>query len=91
MSPEAPRACFVLAPDKFKGTLTAQQVIEAMSPVIRQRYPEAEVLAVPMADGGDGTLDAVLARGFTRRECPAVDGLGRAVLAPYAQIGRAHV
>ena len=74
----------VLAPDKFKGTLTAAEVIDAMTPVIRARYPRAEILAVPMADGGDGTLDAVLARGFERRECASVDGLGRLVRAPYA-------
>jgi len=74
----------VLAPDKFKGTMTAGEVISAIEPVIAERWPGAHVLRVPMADGGDGTLDAVLARGFDRQQCSAVDGLHRPVTAPFA-------
>lgn len=49
----------VIAPDKFKGTLTATEAADAMAAGVRDRWPEAELVVVPMADGGDGTLDAL--------------------------------
>ncbi len=48
----------VIAPDKFKGTLTAIEAAEAMAAAVRERWPDAELVVIPMADGGDGTLDA---------------------------------
>lgn len=45
----------VLAPDKFKGSLKASEVCAAMTEGIRLANPRAEVVAVPMADGGEGT------------------------------------
>ena len=50
---------FVLAPDSYKGTLSSRQVIDAMADEIRAAVPDAEVRAFPMADGGEGTLDAL--------------------------------
>jgi glycerate 2-kinase len=51
----------VLAPDSFKGSLTAPQVCDAMARGLRSAMPDVDVASRPMADGGEGTLDAVLA------------------------------
>jgi glycerate kinase len=51
----------VVAPDSFKGSLDAPAVCEAVAAGLRRVWPQADVRARPMADGGEGTLDAVLA------------------------------
>lgn len=51
---------FVLAPDSFKESCTAQEVCVAMEKGIRRVFPEAEVVSVPMADGGEGTTRALV-------------------------------
>lgn len=50
----------VLAPDSFKESMTATEAVAAMSAGVRQVLPDAECIAVPMADGGEGTVDAVV-------------------------------
>ncbi|HST84341.1 MAG TPA: glycerate kinase [Kineosporiaceae bacterium] len=55
----------VVAPDKFKGSLTARQVAERVAAGLHRFRPELEVRLAPIADGGDGTLEAVMARGYT--------------------------
>ncbi|WP_394216862.1 glycerate kinase [Brachybacterium vulturis] len=57
----------LLAPDKFKGTLTAAQVVDALRRGIAQTAPQLRVLSCPIADGGDGTVDAACAAGFATR------------------------
>ena len=51
----------VVAPDSFKGNMRSAQVCEIMRQSILREMPDAEVLAFPMADGGEGTVDAVVA------------------------------
>lgn len=51
---------FVLAPDSFKESMTAKKACDAMERGIRIVFPEAEVIHVPMADGGEGTVDALV-------------------------------
>lgn len=51
---------FVVAPDSFKGTLSQIEVANVMKEAIFNKLPTAEVLLKPMADGGEGTLDALL-------------------------------
>lgn len=51
----------VIAPDKFKGSLSAAQVAHAIAGGIRAAWPEAELDLCPMADGGEGTVDALVA------------------------------
>ena len=63
--PSAP--VVVIAPDSFKGSLSAEQVADAIATGIRRARPDAVVRCCPMADGGEGTLDAMLASGGTRR------------------------
>jgi len=50
----------VIAPDSFKGSLTARQVCEAAEEGLRRVWPEAEVVSVPMADGGEGTVQSLV-------------------------------
>ena len=53
----------LLAPDKFKGCLTASEVADALATGIRDVSAEVRIRTVPVADGGDGTVAALLARG----------------------------
>jgi glycerate kinase len=57
----------LIAPDSFKGTLTAQQAAEAIARGAESAFPDADGLLLPLADGGEGTLDALLAAGGERR------------------------
>ncbi|MFI0404160.1 MAG: glycerate kinase, partial [Cyanobium sp.] len=51
----------LLAPDSFKGCLGAAQVCVAMAEGIRRAAPEADIRAIPLADGGEGTTEALVA------------------------------
>ncbi|QDK98883.1 glycerate kinase [Acinetobacter tandoii] len=51
---------FVLAPDSFKESMTAQQACQAMQRGLQRVFPEATYIHVPMADGGEGTVDALV-------------------------------
>jgi glycerate kinase len=55
----------VVAPDKFKGSATAAQVAATMAAGLRRVRPDLDIAEVPVADGGDGTVAAALAAGFT--------------------------
>ncbi|GAA3734874.1 glycerate kinase [Plantactinospora mayteni] len=56
----------LLAPDKFKGSLTAAEVVHHLTAGLRRAAPDIEVRGFPVADGGDGTLDAAVTAGFRR-------------------------
>jgi glycerate kinase len=56
----------VIAPDKFKGSLTAPEVAAAVARGLQAAAPGVEVLCLPVADGGDGTVDAAIAAGYLR-------------------------
>ena len=74
----------ILAPDKFKGTLTAAQVTEIEEKAIRSVLPDAEIVRVPLADGGDGTVQALTtALGGMFQTCSVQDPLGRPVSAEF--------
>ncbi|MDN5898921.1 MAG: glycerate kinase [Brachybacterium sp.] len=75
----------LLAPDKFKGTLTAAQVVDSLRRGIAQTAPRLRVLSCPIADGGDGTIDAALAAGFTARTTTVTGPTGRPRAARWAQ------
>ena len=51
---------FVLAPDSFKESMSAAQVCQAMQRGIQNVIPDAHIIHVPMADGGEGTVDALI-------------------------------
>ena len=76
----------VIAPDSFKGSLDAPGVCAAIASGLYRAWPDADVRARPMADGGEGTLDAVLAAvgSAGRRSLERVAGAaGDALDAPY--------
>ncbi|MDX1367426.1 glycerate kinase [Pseudomonas sp.] len=74
----------VIAPDSFKESLSAECVAQAIAAGVRDAMPDAEILCVPMADGGEGTLDAVLAATHGERRYSEVEGpLGQPVTAQW--------
>ncbi|MEU1302919.1 glycerate kinase [Streptomyces shenzhenensis] len=77
----------LVAADKFKGSLTAVQVAERVTAGLRRVVPELEVAALPVADGGDGTVAAAVAAGFERRVARVAGPLGREVTAAFALCG----
>lgn len=77
----------VLAPDKFKGSLTAGQAARAMAQGACRADPNVVPVVCPVADGGEGTLDALVAAGFDRADAHATGPTGAAVHTAYARIG----
>lgn len=75
---------FLIAPDKFKGSLTARQAADAMAAGVLRISPDAEIDLCPIADGGEGFMET-LAPTLKGRwiECPAVDALGRHINSRY--------
>jgi glycerate 2-kinase len=77
----------IIAPDKFKGTLTAREVAQNIAKGLFDILPDAQIEIVPMADGGEGTAEAICdARGCSWLECKAHDPLGREIDARYGWI-----
>ncbi|SFT15483.1 glycerate kinase [Paenibacillus sp. BC26] len=78
----------VIAPDSFKGSATAKELCSAIARGIRSVMPEAELLELPLADGGEGIMDNLVhATGGKRIEAAATDPLGRAMTAAYGVLG----
>ncbi len=50
----------IIAPDSFKGSLTAKEVADHIEKGILKKFPDAQILKIPVADGGEGTIDALL-------------------------------
>lgn len=77
-------AKYVLIPDSFKGTLSSENICRIASEEILRLEPEAEICAIPVADGGEGTVDAFLAAvGGTRAEVPCTGPCGQEVMGFY--------
>jgi glycerate kinase len=78
----------LVAPDKFKGSLNAREVAENIAKGLRDGLRDVEIDIVPMADGGEGTAEAIAqAHGASWLECKAHDPLGREIEARYAWNG----
>jgi glycerate kinase len=77
----------LIAPDKFKGSLNAREVAENIAKGLRDALPDARIDVVPMADGGEGTAEAICeARGGSWVNCKAHDPLSREIDARYAWV-----
>jgi glycerate kinase len=75
----------LVAPDKFKGSLTAREVAKSIAAGLREVLPDAVIDEMPVADGGEGTVDAIHASsGGEWVTCTAHDALGRPIEARYA-------
>ena len=82
----------VIAPDKFKGSLSAPEVCAHLEKGLqRGAGGNLEVLRIPVADGGEGTLDAAVASGFTRRSAVVAGPTGEPVTADFAVRGNEAV
>ena len=74
----------VLAPDSFKESMSAAEAARAMARGVREVYPDADCVEVPMADGGEGTTEALVdALGGRWRTVASVDALRRPITAAY--------
>ncbi len=74
----------LLAPDKFRGSLEADEVCAAMAAGVRLAFPEAEVVSIPLADGGEGFAKALtLNSGGELVPVSVQDPLGRPIQATY--------
>ena len=51
---------FLLIPDSFKGTLSSEQICGLLRETIGIHFPEADTVCIPVADGGEGSVDAFL-------------------------------
>lgn len=72
----------LIAPDSFKGSLTSVEVAEALAEGWRRVRPADEITLAPLADGGEGTLEAIAASGaWSWQEVEAADPIGRPVTA----------
>ena len=71
----------LLAIDSFKGSVSSAQAEEAVAEGIRRVWPDAELNALPLADGGEGTLDAIAARAGVLSTCEVAGPLGDRVSA----------
>ena len=79
---------FLFASDSFKGTLSCQDTIRLLTQAAKQVFPDSECEGVPVADGGEGTVDAVLAaEGGKRVKVTAHDPLMKKRDAFYGMIG----
>ena len=77
----------LIAPDKFKGSLSAREVAENIATGLRDVFPDAKIDIVPLADGGEGTAEVICdARSGSWMQCKAHDPLGREIEARYAWI-----
>ncbi|MCF3138288.1 glycerate kinase [Paenarthrobacter sp. AR 02] len=76
----------VIAPDKFKGSLSAPDVAEHLATGLLAGYGQGnfEATRIPVADGGEGTIDAAIGSGFTRRTTTVTGPLGEPVKADFA-------
>jgi glycerate kinase len=82
----------VIAPDKFKGSLTAVEAAEAIALGVRDALPDAEIVTCPVADGGEGTLDVLEAAGARIVRLTVRGPLEEAVRASYAVLdGTAYI
>lgn len=71
----------LLAIDSFKGSVSSAQAEKAVAEGVRRVWPDAELSALPLADGGEGTLDAIAARGGELSTCEVAGPLGDRVSA----------
>ncbi|BCW73032.1 glycerate kinase [Arthrobacter sp. NicSoilB8] len=82
----------VIAPDKFKGSLSAPDVARHVEAGLQRACGgNLEVIRIPVADGGEGTLDAAVGSGFTRRSAVVTGPTGQRLRAEFAVRGREAV
>ena len=91
MSEKRRRPKIVVAPDKFKGSLTAVQAAQAIADGLRRSRADIDVVQLPVADGGDGTVAAALAAGYEPKTATVQGPTGEPVEATFAVRGEQAV
>jgi glycerate 2-kinase len=88
-----PKGHVVVAPDKFKGTLTAPQAAAHVAAGVRRARPDVGIVTLPVADGGDGTVESAIraGAGFDRVTLEVRGPTGRPVTASMAVRGAAAI
>lgn len=77
----------LVAPDKFKGVLTAREVAENIAAGLREILPDAEIDLAPVADGGEGTAELICSAGDGGwKTCEAHDAFGNSISARYVRL-----
>lgn len=76
-----------MCPDKFKGSLSAPEVARHLAAGLRRSRPGVRVVLLPVADGGDGTVEAAVSAGWRRVELEVCGPTGRPVMASIAMSG----
>jgi glycerate kinase len=78
----------IIAPDSFKGTLSAVEVCEHIERGIKKVLPEAEIVKIPISDGGEGLVQVMVsATGGTIKKIKTEDPLGREIESHYGILG----
>ncbi|MEK4300098.1 glycerate kinase [Oceanobacillus sp. FSL W8-0428] len=78
----------IVAPDSFKGSLSAVEAANSINKGIKNAFPEAETVLIPVADGGEGTLETLVAATQGEiRKVVVIDPLGNKVEAEYGVLG----
>lgn len=81
------KKCVVVS-DSFKGTVSSREICEIAQRVIPRHFPACEVVCIPVADGGEGTVDCFIqAMGAQRVEVTVTNALGEKSAAAYARLG----
>ena len=81
------KKCVVVS-DSFKGTVSSREICAIAQQVIPRHFPTCEVVCIPVADGGEGTVDCFIqAMGAQRVEVTVTNALGEKSAAAYARIG----
>src|SRR5690606_24518429 len=81
-----------IAPDSFEGSLSAMDICEMIDSEIKLDHPQVNCIKLPLADGGDGTLDVLLhSRKGRKLTCSVSDPLGRMIEASYGEIDEQSV
>ena len=79
---------FVVAPDSYKGCVSALGVAEAMERGILRVFPDARVRKIPIADGGEGKVEALVsATGGSLHTSEVIGPMGKPVLAQWGVLG----
>lgn len=75
---------FLIAPNAFKGTITALEAVTMLEEVLEQEYPAATYLSQAVADGGDGTCELLIASlGLEKQFCSSLNAIGQPILGFY--------
>jgi glycerate kinase len=75
---------FLIAPNAFKGTFTALEAVSMLEVILGQEYPGATYLSQPVADGGDGTCELLIASlGLEKVSCNSLNAVGRPIFGFY--------